>query len=72
MIIMSLNNGEEWQVSDDDGDDDDDDDVDDDDDDDDGDVDDDDDGDSDGDDRWQNVRCRRSVMIISNCLRRGQ
>ena len=43
MIIMSLNNGEEWQVSDDDGDDDDDDDVDDDDDDDDGDVDDDDD-----------------------------
>ena len=24
------------------------------------------------DNKWQNVRCRRSVMIIPNCLRRGQ
>ena len=31
-----------------------------------------DDDDDDDDDRWQNVRCRRSVMIIPNCLRRGQ
>ena len=39
---------------------------------DDSDNDDDDVDDGDDDDLWQNVRCRRSVMIIPNCLRRGQ
>ena len=40
--------------------------------DDDDDVNDDDVDEGDDDDLWQNVRCRRSVMIIPNCLRRGQ
>ena len=40
--------------------------------DDDGDDDDDDNDEDEDDDRWQNVRCRRSVMIIPNCLQRGQ
>ena len=30
------------------------------------------DDDDNNDNKWQNVRCRRSVMIIPNCLRCGQ